>query len=216
MSVLDQLRDLERQVVGRLRELEPLVREYEQLRTAAGRLGVKYDPRPGGSDSDQQAPSRRRRGARATPRSNSSKRVPASASADRAGRSPKRAVPSAKSTGATRRAVRRRPAAAPGQRRGQMLELVTAHPGITVAGIAQRLGIDATGLYRVMRRLIETGQIRKDGPRLYPSKQGQTLESAQTTTPHTTGSGSHADSEAAAGGAKSSSTRRVAASALPR
>ena len=80
MSVLDQLRDLERQVVGRLRELEPLVREYEQLRTAAGRLGVKYDPRPGGSDSDQQAPSRRRRGARATPRSNSSKRVPASAS----------------------------------------------------------------------------------------------------------------------------------------
>jgi transposase-like protein len=215
MSVLDQLRDLERQVVGRLRELEPLVHEYKQLRTAAGRLGVKYDPRPGASDSDQNVSSRRRRGARATPRSNASKRVPASASADRTGRSPKRAVPSAKSTGATRRAVRRR-AAAPGQRQGQMLELVTAHPGITVAGIAQRLGIDATGLYRVMRRLTETGQIRKDGPRLYPSKQGQTPESAQATTPHTSGSGSHADSEAAAGGAKSSSTRRVAASARPR
>ena len=193
MSVLDQLRDLERQVVGRLRELEPLVREYEQLRTAAGRLGVKYDPRPGDSDSDQKARTRRRRGARATPRSNASRRVPASASSDSAGRSPKRPARSAKSTGATRRAVRRRPAAAPGQRQGQMLELVTAHPGITVAGIAERLGIDATGLYRVMRRLTETGQIRKDGPRLYPSKQGRASKSAQTTAPQSAGSGSHPD-----------------------
>ena len=75
-----------------------------------------------------------------------------------------------------------------------MLELVTAHPGITVAGIAERLGIDATGLYRVMRQLSETGQIRKDGPRLYPSKQGRASESAQTATPQSTGSGSHVDS----------------------
>jgi hypothetical protein len=44
MSVLDQLRDLERQVVSRLRELQPLVREYEQLRQAARRLGIKYAP----------------------------------------------------------------------------------------------------------------------------------------------------------------------------
>jgi hypothetical protein len=57
---------------------------------------------------------------------------------------------------------------------------------------------------------------RNAGYPALPSKQGQTPESAQTTTPHTTGSGSHADSEAAAGGAKSSSTRRVAASARPR
>jgi DNA-binding IclR family transcriptional regulator len=49
-----------------------------------------------------------------------------------------------------------------------MLGLVTAHPGITVGEIAQRLGIDATGLYRVVRQLIAAGQVRKDGPRLYP------------------------------------------------
>jgi transposase-like protein len=75
-----------------------------------------------------------------------------------------------------------------------MLGLVTERPGITVAQIAQRLGIDATGLYRVVRQLTETGQVRKDGPQLYPSNQARTR--AQTAT--TAGSESRADSETAA------------------
>jgi transposase-like protein len=50
-----------------------------------------------------------------------------------------------------------------------MLALVREHPGITVAEIAQRLGIDATGLYRVVHRLTEAGEVRKDGRRLYPA-----------------------------------------------
>src|SRR6185437_8422423 len=44
MSVLDDLKAMEKQVVGRLRELEPLVAEYEELRRAAERLGVDYQP----------------------------------------------------------------------------------------------------------------------------------------------------------------------------
>src|SRR3954453_16856966 len=47
MSLLDQVRKLEEQVLNRLRELEPLVREHEQLRAVAERLGVKYSPSPG-------------------------------------------------------------------------------------------------------------------------------------------------------------------------
>jgi hypothetical protein len=168
MSVLDQLRDLESQVVGRLRELEPLVREYEQLRAAAGRLGVEYDAAMDVAASDKGGGRRRRPTARVTPRSKPGKRVSASPSADRPAGRANRAMRSAKSTGASRRAPRRRRPAAPGQRQEQMLGLVSAHPGITVAEIAQRLGIDATGLYRVVRQLTEAGQVRKDGPRLYP------------------------------------------------
>jgi predicted transcriptional regulator len=62
-----------------------------------------------------------------------------------------------------------------------MLALVTEHPGITVAGIADQLRIDATGLYRVMRRLTETGQVRKDGPRLYPRNQTRRADGKTTT-----------------------------------
>src|SRR5690349_19171369 len=32
MTVLDQVRELEREVIDRLKELEPLIREYEELR----------------------------------------------------------------------------------------------------------------------------------------------------------------------------------------
>jgi transposase-like protein len=202
MSVLDQLRDLEREVVGRLRELEPLVREYEQLRAAAERLGVKYNPGSGADEGHQPAPGRRRRAARATPRStaggrpSSGQHTSASGSGDRAGRAVKRPSRSVKATGTatSRRAGRRRAPAAPGERHEQILGLVTERPGITVAQIAQRLGIDATGLYRVVRQLTETGQVRKDGPQLYPSNQARTR--AQTA--NTTGSESRADSKTAA------------------
>ena len=44
MSLLDQVHKLEQQVVDRLKELEPLTREYEQLRKVAERLGLKYSP----------------------------------------------------------------------------------------------------------------------------------------------------------------------------
>jgi hypothetical protein len=205
MSVLDQLRDLERQVVGRLRELEPLVSEYEQLRAAAERLGVTYNPRSGADEAHQPTPGRRRRAARATPQSNagegasSGPHPSASGSGERAGRAVKRPTRSVKSTGTatSRRAVRRRRAPAPpGQRHEQLLGLVTKRPGITVAQIAQRLGIDATGLYRVVRQLTETGQVRKDGPQLYPSNQARIPGAARTS--NAAGSASRGDSEAAA------------------
>ena len=43
MSVLDQLRALEREVQQRLRELRPLVAEYRDLEKVAERLGLKRD-----------------------------------------------------------------------------------------------------------------------------------------------------------------------------
>src|SRR4051794_11483584 len=43
MSVLDQLRSLEQQVLERLRELRPLVAEYRDLEQVAERLGLKRE-----------------------------------------------------------------------------------------------------------------------------------------------------------------------------
>jgi transposase-like protein len=177
VSVLEQLHDLERQVVARLRELEPLVREYEQLRAAAERLGISYQPRVDTGDGDGPRPSRRPRARAAPPRPNAKANASAPVAADRG----ERATKSANTGRAARRAARRRPAAAPGQRQQQMLALVVEQPGITVADVAQRLGIDATGLYRVMHQLAETGQVRKDGRQLYPGNQ---------TRPQTTGNDS--------------------------
>src|SRR3954452_15658412 len=44
MTVLDEVRKLEREVIERLRELEPLIREYEELREIAQRLELDYTP----------------------------------------------------------------------------------------------------------------------------------------------------------------------------
>src|SRR4051794_2600610 len=46
MSLLDEARKLEQALVKRLKELEPLMREYDQLRKLGERLGVKYTPTP--------------------------------------------------------------------------------------------------------------------------------------------------------------------------
>ena len=50
-----------------------------------------------------------------------------------------------------------------------MRRLVRERPGITVAEMASELGVDATGLYGIVRRLQEKGQISKDGTRLRPA-----------------------------------------------
>src|SRR3954454_10741214 len=57
MPVLDQLKDLENQVAGRLAELEPLVAEYHELQQVAERLGIK--PRAAASAPAAATPPRR-------------------------------------------------------------------------------------------------------------------------------------------------------------
>lgn len=51
----------------------------------------------------------------------------------------------------------------------QLTDAVAARPGITVAQAAQRIGVDPTALYPVIRRLETRGQIVKRGRELHPS-----------------------------------------------
>jgi len=62
----------------------------------------------------------------------------------------------------------RRVLAKPGQRREQVLEHVTARPGVTIREIGRAMGVDPTSLYRPVRQLEAEGAIRKEGPRLHP------------------------------------------------
>jgi hypothetical protein len=50
-----------------------------------------------------------------------------------------------------------------GTRRAETLAIVTANPGITVAQIAEKLGINQNYLYRVLPALAKDGLVVKDG-----------------------------------------------------
>jgi Winged helix-turn-helix DNA-binding len=175
MSLLDQVRKLEHEVVDRLKALEPLIFEYDQLRKVAERLGVKYTPTAAeaageGEPATPQGtrrPGRARAAAKGTakPRAKRSTTARRSTAATATGGTARAAGSRAK-----RSAARTGAGAGPGRRREQVLAVVGEHPGITVREIGERLGVDATGLYRVVKQLTDEGRLRKDGPRLHPAE----------------------------------------------
>ena len=56
-----------------------------------------------------------------------------------------------------------------GARAQEALDLVTARPGITVAELAEELGIGPTYLYRVMPALEREAKVRKEGRGYVPA-----------------------------------------------
>jgi hypothetical protein len=56
-----------------------------------------------------------------------------------------------------------------GTRAGQALDLVKARPGITIPEIASELKIEPNYLYRVMPKLVEDGQVKRDGQGWHPA-----------------------------------------------
>jgi hypothetical protein len=146
VSVLEQFRDAEQRVAKRLKELEPMVAEYRELETLAQRLGI--DGRTSTKAGSGGAPARAGR---------------------RASRAPaKPPGGGGKTTAATKRARPRARRGAAGERDQQVLDLVRQRPGITVAEAGQTLGVDPTGLYRVVHRLEQRGELRKSGRSLEP------------------------------------------------
>jgi hypothetical protein len=143
VSVLDQYRDAEQRVAQRLKELEPAVAEYRQLEVVAQRLGIDPSATATATPPGRKRAASRRKASRTSAKSPSSKTT-ASAAAKPAGRGSRNTAP-------------------PGQRAEQLIELVRARPGITVRDAGTELGVDPTGLYRVVHRLEQGGQLRKQG-----------------------------------------------------
>ena len=87
--------------------------------------------------------------------------------------------PRRSSAAGTARTTARRTGRRPGRPRGrsgsgtranQALELVRSQPGITIPQIAEKMGIEPNYLYRVMPRLLENGQVRRDGQGWQPAE----------------------------------------------
>lgn len=87
----------------------------------------------------------------------------------------RRSTRSAGTNGAGRRSTRRSSGGRPrGRREGntranQALELVRSQPGITIPQIAEALKIAPNYLYRVMPKLLENGQVTRDGTGWHPA-----------------------------------------------
>jgi hypothetical protein len=153
VSVLDQFRDAEQRVAQRLKELEPAVAEYRELEAVAERLGIDASS----TTPARAARSRRRKASAARAKANG-----ASAPA----RSRRRKAP-AKADAAKPPARGRR--TAPGRREEELLALIRERPGITVAEAGKAMSVDPTGLYRVVSRLEQRGEVRKTGRELRPA-----------------------------------------------
>jgi hypothetical protein len=117
----DFLDEKRKEIDARLKELRPLVDEYQRLEKAAAALSGVAN----GGGRAQPARRRRRRAAAGTQRG--------------------------------------RPRGS-GTRAKQALELVRARPGISIAELANAMGIKANYLYRVMPTLESEGQVvKRDG-----------------------------------------------------
>jgi len=105
------------QVEDRLKELEPLVQEYEELRRIAAAI-----------DGEERPP-------------------------------------------AHRRGLRPSAPGRPGNsaRADEAEQLIAANPGVTVAELAETMGIGPTYLYRLLPRMEREGRLRKEGRGYYVS-----------------------------------------------
>jgi DNA-binding NtrC family response regulator len=143
MSLIEEARTVRQRVAARLAELEPLVREYEELRKVADELGVDSD------QDDVEAPP-----APTPPVASSSRAARRSSGRRRSGGA--KPAPAA-------------PEASDDELSERVLAAVSAEPGQTVADYARVLGVPATALYRPVRELTTAGAIVKRARQFYPA-----------------------------------------------
>ena len=157
MTVLDQFREAERAVTKRLRELRPLADEYRELERIAQQRGLRVEDGQSERPQTKAPTTNRRRRSRGRSRTASS---PGTATQTATPARQRRATPTARS-------AKRQPGnGRGGNRREDILRLVSQRPGITVAEIGSELEVDPTGLYRPVRQLQQQGAITKNGTKL--------------------------------------------------
>jgi hypothetical protein len=144
MSLVSEVHAMQERIVSRMRELEPLVREYEELRELATAMGLgatAAPPEASPAGSNEPAASQRRRQPRSRP-SRARGRQAAGAA-----------------TGGS----------AEGELADRILEAVRAEPGKTVGEYAVMLDAVPTALYRPVRRLTTDGALVKRARQLFPA-----------------------------------------------
>ncbi|MGH2854722.1 MAG: hypothetical protein ACRDLF_11105 [Solirubrobacteraceae bacterium] len=160
----DFLDEKQQEITDRLRELKPLIEEYERLQAAAAALdglGVSATavatPSPKATrKAAGKVPGRRGPG---RPRGSKTKKTRVAVAAPAA-----TAAPTGRG-GPRRKAGRRKGS---GTRAAQALSFVTAQPGITIPELAARMGIKQNYLYRVLPTLEEESKVVKRGRGWHP------------------------------------------------
>ena len=151
----DFLDEKRQEIAERLKELKPLVDEYNRLEAAAAALqGV------GGTSAaaTATAASPRRRGP-GRPRGSVSRKATTATTA-----TPAKAKAAAKK-GGRGRAGRRKGS---GTRAAEALSFVQGQPGITIPELAAKMGIKQNYLYRVLPGLEQEGKVEKQGRGWHP------------------------------------------------
>jgi hypothetical protein len=147
-TVTDFLDEKRREITDRLKELKPLVDEFNRLESAAAALaGVG-----GAAASNSGATTTRRRGP-GRPRGSATRAKATSATAKPARKTGKR------------RAGRRKGS---GTRAAEALSFVQGQPGITIPELAAKMGIKQNYLYRVLPGLEQEKKVEKKGRGWHP------------------------------------------------
>ena len=154
----DFLDEKRREITDRLKELKPLVDEFNRLEAAASALagvGGSAAASTGSAAPRRRGPGRPRGSAtRTTKAARKPKKAPAKAAATRKAARP-----------AKRRAGRRKGS---GTRAAEALGFVKGQPGITIPELAAKMGIKQNYLYRVLPGLEQEKKVQKQGRGWHP------------------------------------------------
>jgi hypothetical protein len=176
--VSDFLDDRRKEITDRVKELKPVVDEFNRLEAAAVALaGVIGSAASEAGSVAVAAVTRRRKKGPGRPRRSSTRKKAAKAAAastPAAGtpaeverKKPGRPKGSGKKVGRPKARRGGRPKGG-GKRATQALSLVRGQPGITIPELARKMGIKENYLYRVLPGLEQEGKLEKKGRGWYP------------------------------------------------
>jgi ribosomal protein S25 len=166
--VTDFLDEKRQEITSRLKELRPLVDEFNRLEAAAAALAgvIGSAASEAGSAASAAAATVTRRRGPGRPRGSASRKKAAKAAAPAAtATAPKAAAPKAAAKPAKRRAGRRKGS---GTRAAEARSFVQGQPGITIPELAAKMGIKQNYLYRVLPGLEQENKVEKKGRGWYP------------------------------------------------
>lgn len=154
----DFLDEKRQEITNRLKELKPLVDEYNRLEAAASALaGV------GGSTSSSSTTVTTRRRGPGRPKGSSTRKKARATTATATAAAPKAAGKPGRP--AKRRAGRRKGS---GTRAAEARSFVQGQPGITIPELAAKMGIKQNYLYRVLPGLEQENKVEKKGRGWHP------------------------------------------------
>ncbi len=159
----DFLDEKRQEITGRLKELRPLVDEFNRLEAAAAALAGVIGSAASDAGSAATAVVTRRRGP-GRPRGSGRKKAAVKAAVAVAPKAAPKA-PGKPGRPAKRRAGRRKGS---GTRAAEALSFVQGQPGITIPELAAKMGIKQNYLYRVLPGLEQENKVEKKGRGWFP------------------------------------------------